>query len=92
MRHLLIALRARAPSASIEVVCSDAIEHRRRVENRHPDIPGHTLPTWPTVADLTYECWNEPRLVLDTARSSLADAAAERAIAYVGCGAKADQK
>lgn len=37
------------------VVCSDPAEHRRRVENRMADLPGHRLPTWDEIAALTFE-------------------------------------
>ena len=50
----------------IEVVCSDVDEHRRRVESRVPDIPGHQLPTWQEVVDREYEAW-EGAVVMDTA-------------------------
>jgi predicted kinase len=61
----------------VEVICSDSLEHRRRVENRKADIPGHVLPTWEAVVALTYEPWERPRLVIDTAQCS-ASAAAQR--------------
>jgi len=31
----------------IEVICSDSVEHRRRVESRTNDIPGHRLRSRP---------------------------------------------
>jgi hypothetical protein len=37
--------RAGAPWTEIEVVCSDAAEHRRRVETRRSDIAGRAHPT-----------------------------------------------
>jgi len=54
-----------------EVVCSDAAEHRRRVERRHADIDGHEVPTWEQVLEREYEPWSEERLVLDTALPNL---------------------
>lgn len=39
----------------VEVVCSDAKEHQRRVEERVADIPGHTEPTWDDVVAREYE-------------------------------------
>lgn len=51
----------------IEVVCSDADEHRRRVETRTIDVAGLAPPTWQQVIDRDYEPWSRPRLVLDTA-------------------------
>jgi predicted kinase len=49
----------------VEVTCSDAGEHRRRVESRLPDLPGHVVPTWQQVCELHYEPWERPRLVVD---------------------------
>lgn len=49
------------------MVCSDAVEHRRRVEERQSDIPGFRLPTWEAVVSRHYMPWNEPHLVIDTA-------------------------
>jgi predicted kinase len=55
----------------IEVMCSDAIEHRQRVETRAGDISGLTLPAWPEVVARDYESWNRERIVVDTARQSV---------------------
>lgn len=74
------AWRALAASANshiveVEVVCSDTSEHRRRVESRKADIPGHTLPTWDEVQQHAYEPWSSHRLVIDSAKVSALDAA-----------------
>lgn len=50
-----VASEAQAPVVDIEVVCSDPIEHRRRVEERVADIPGHVEPTWDEVITREYE-------------------------------------
>lgn len=50
----------------IEVVCSDPVEHRRRVEARSVDLEGHYVPSWADVLEREYEPWSEPRLVVDT--------------------------
>jgi predicted kinase len=55
------------PLLEIEVICSDQVEHRRRVEARAADIDGFVLPTWSSVMTLDYVPWTEPRLTLDTA-------------------------
>lgn len=60
----------------VEIVCSDRDEHRRRVEARTPDIPGHTLPTWRDVVERDYRPRDDDRLVIDTARLGVADAVA----------------
>jgi len=55
----------------IEVICSDAGEHRRRVESRLADINGLVVPTWREVVDRAYEPWDRERVVLDTAKDSI---------------------
>ena len=63
-----VADRAGVAAIDVEVVCSNADEHRRRVEARSPDITGHRLPTWPEVIARDYRPWDGDRLVIDTAR------------------------
>ncbi len=73
------ATRAREGGArliDVEVVCSNVVEHRRRVETRRPDIPGHAVPDWAAVTARRYEPWTTPRIVLDTARQSVGQAVA----------------
>lgn len=60
------AARVRSRIVEIEVVCSDAAEHRRRVETREPDIEGLVLPTWRQIEEAAYAPWKEPHLVIDT--------------------------
>ena len=57
----------------IETVCSDPAEHRRRVETRTPDIPGHILPDWPEVVARDYHPWDREGLVVDTAGRSVGE-------------------
>lgn len=57
----------RVVSRTIEVVCRDVELHRRRVEDRDADLPGHVVPTWQDVTDLSYEPWPEVDLVVDSA-------------------------
>ena len=52
----------------VEVRCSDVGEHRRRVEAREPEMPGHGMPTWTQVLRRRYEPWPPElsgRLVVD---------------------------
>jgi predicted kinase len=63
-----VADRAGVRAVDVELVCSDADEHRRRVESRSADITGHRLPTWPEVGGRDYRPWDGERLVIDTAR------------------------
>ena len=72
-----ISARTAVQLIEIEVVCSDPIEHRRRVEERRPDIPGLTPPTWQSVTHHEYQPWDRARFVLDTARLRPGQAVAE---------------
>lgn len=71
------AANASSPCMEIEVVCSDPVEHRRRVETREADIPGFRVPSWDDVQQRAYDPWDGPRLVLDTAGRGIADLLAE---------------
>ena len=64
----LVAERTAVRAISVEILCSDVDEHRRRVEARVPDIAGHRLPTWAEVLERDYRPWDIDRLVVDTAR------------------------
>jgi len=66
-----VADRSGVPALDVETVCSDASEHRRRVETRAVDITGHRLPTWQEVVERDYRPWDVERMVIDTARLSV---------------------
>jgi predicted kinase len=68
--------RARATLLEVEVVCSDLIEHRRRIEERISDIDGLALPTWHAVMNSDYCPRSEPRLVIDSACLTVEEATA----------------
>jgi predicted kinase len=55
----------------IECVCSDEAIQRQRIESRVGNIAGMQL-TWPRFLQrrAEYEAWTDPRLVLDTSRTS----------------------
>jgi len=59
-----------APIFELEVICSNRLEHRERVETRMADIKDLRLPTWEEVVSREYEPWNEEVLVIDTAKIS----------------------
>ena len=61
----------RSKTCEVEIVCSDAAEHRHRVENRSSDILGLELPNWQQVVERRYEIWREEHLVIDTAKRSV---------------------
>ncbi len=63
-----VALETRSRYVNIEVACSDATEHRRRVETRTVDVAGLTLPTWTDVEHREYDAWTVERIVIDSAK------------------------
>ena len=54
----------------VETLLADVGEHRRRVEERSPDIPGHLIPTWEQVVNSEWTPWDDEcdgdRLQVDT--------------------------
>jgi predicted kinase len=70
-----VAADAAVPIVEVEIVCSDAAEHRRRVEQRSIDVPGLVRPTWACVREHDYQPWTTPRLVIDTATVDAREAA-----------------
>lgn len=50
---------------NVEVICSDKVLHRHRVEARKSDIPGLVVPDWQQVTDRTFEPWLEDHLIVD---------------------------
>ena len=65
---LEVAKRAQVAAVEIELTCSDAKEHRRRVETRISDIAGSRPPvTWQDVVSRDYQPWNRDHIVIDTA-------------------------
>ena len=68
------AARAQTPLLEIELICSDPVEHQRRLEERRPDIDGLALPTWQSMLVQEYSPWPDPHLVIDTALLSAPEA------------------
>lgn len=67
---------AGAPFLDVEVVCSNAAEHRRRVETRIIDVPGLARVSWAAVEAREYE--SAPAdIVIDTAGRTIAACLAE---------------
>ena len=71
-----VARDAHARLVEVEMICSDPAEHRRRAETRSSDIEGYRLPTWADIVAREYEPWDRPPIVIDSARTSAADAVA----------------
>ena len=56
---------------NIEIVCSDKVEHRRRVEKRENEVEGLRLPTWQEVETREYHSWESERIIIDTANKTI---------------------
>ncbi|TCQ82089.1 putative kinase [Ochrobactrum sp. BH3] len=69
-----VAISAKVPLTEVEVICSDVVEHRRRVESRREKSQDPSQPTWTAVQSREYAPWDRPRLVIDTASVSTNDA------------------
>ena len=60
---------------AVELICSEAAEHRRRAQQRVSDIEGLEPPDWQAVERRDYAPWPEADLRLDTARLTTTEAA-----------------
>lgn len=80
-----VAAQASARLIDIHLICSDASEHRRRVEERIADLAGHVLPTWEAVTRHEFEARDDDHLCFDMATLSPAELV-ERCNAYVLTG------
>ncbi|MFV2944559.1 MULTISPECIES: hypothetical protein [Pseudomonas] len=69
-----IAERAGVALIDVQVICSDVLEHRRRIESRIPDIPGLVPPDWQSVLHHDYQPWPEAPFTVDTALLSVPEA------------------
>ena len=68
---------AQADYVNIEIICSDAGEHRLRAEARAADVLGLKLPTWSEIENREFHAWTVNRVVVDTAGRSSAECASE---------------
>jgi predicted kinase/limonene-1,2-epoxide hydrolase len=59
--------RLGVPVHWLRLICTDRAEHRRRVEERVADLPGHVVPTWAQVEQRERDQWHERHTVVDTA-------------------------
>jgi predicted kinase len=67
-----LAAKHRVNLKIIECVCSDETMHRQRIEGRVRSVAGTHEITWASLLKrrAEYEPWSDPRLVLDTSRTS----------------------
>jgi len=71
------ALDVGATPVEIEIRCSDANEHRRRVETRDCGITGFSPPSWEKICAQRPDPWDREHLVVETAGRSVGESFAE---------------
>jgi predicted kinase len=62
-----LATRHGVPAHWVRLICTEPAEHRRRVEQRVADLPGHVVPDWSAVRRRDVDQWHERHTVVDTA-------------------------
>ncbi|MDR0477911.1 MAG: AAA family ATPase [Desulfobulbaceae bacterium] len=72
-----IAIESDSVFVNIEIVCSDKIEHRKRVEKRKNEVKGLILPTWQEIENREYHPWQSDRIMIDTTNKSIEESFAE---------------
>ncbi|MPZ55638.1 MAG: AAA family ATPase [Rhizobiales bacterium] len=77
-----VADRAGVPSIEVEIVCSDTVEHRRRVEQR---VVVQTL-SWQEVVAREIQPWTRDHIVIDTAGRTIEDCLAQLTAAIAARG------
>ncbi len=67
-----LATKHRVPLKIIECVCADETMHRQRIESRVRSVASTHEVSWARLLQrrAEYEAWTDPRLVLDTSRTS----------------------
>ncbi|MCE1169098.1 MAG: ATP-binding protein [Sphingobacteriia bacterium] len=65
-----IGIKGQAKYINIEIVCTDKIEHKKRIEERINDIEGLKLPLWKEIENRYYEEWKDSVIRIDTTMKS----------------------
>lgn len=81
-----VAAESGAHFLNIEIICSDKVEYRRRIETRSSTVRGLESTTWQEVEDREYHSWSGDRIVIETAGKSESESIADlhRALAPAG--------
>ena len=61
-----VAVQSNAGFVNIEVICSNAYEHKARVEKRESDIENLKMPSWEDIKNREYHLWDSDRILIDT--------------------------
>jgi len=68
-----IAVENNCKYKNIEIICSDKIEHKKRIETRKNDIKNLILPTWEEVEKRYYDEWDKDHIIIDTSNKNIED-------------------
>lgn len=82
-----VGVDAGRPVLEVEVMCSDANEHRRRVETRIGDVPGLVLPDWKAVRARDYHAWTRECVVIDSSAADVQECVARVRSSMAGAAA-----
>jgi predicted kinase len=72
-----VAIKNNCQYIDIEIICSDRMEHKKRVENRETEIENLKLPTWEDIMKREYESWEEEHIIIDTAHKTIEECTKE---------------
>ena len=68
-----IAIENNCKYKNIEIICSNKIEHKIRIDTRENDIKNLKLPTWEEVEKRDYEEWDKDHIIIDTSNRNIED-------------------
>jgi predicted kinase/uncharacterized protein YdeI (YjbR/CyaY-like superfamily) len=66
-----VAIKNNCKYINIETMCSNKMEHKKRIETRKTEIEGLKLPTWEEVIKREYDTWEEEHIIIDTANKKI---------------------
>jgi predicted kinase len=72
-----VAIKNHSKYINIEIICSNKMEHKNRIENRKTEIENLKLPTYKEIMEREYEVWDEERIIIDTANKSIEECTEE---------------
>ncbi|MDR1019246.1 MAG: AAA family ATPase [Synergistaceae bacterium] len=72
-----VALKNNCKYINIEIICSDKIEHIKRIEKRRNEIANLKLPTWEEIIKREYDLWEEEHIIIDTPNKTVEECTKE---------------
>jgi predicted kinase len=72
-----VAIKNNCQYINIEIICSNKMEHKKRIELRRNEIENLELPTWEEIMGRVYEPWDEDHIIIDTANKTIEECTKE---------------